>query len=459
MKTEKLGKLIINLAQRLDDNIVVREHVIEALTLIKNTYSFESACIYDLDQYRSFILQEHLSEKTIICPEAISLSNFSPSFYHSITNASVTFIENTMDASEGSVLCSLFQADNLLLTSIVIEGNQIIGLVILANIDPQDQEELTPVLSVLSKYVRMRCASSRLKQTRTALENVIDNTGIDIYAIDFNTYEILYANKSMAEPYGGLEKFYGHKCWEVLFPEQNGICEFCPQKHIIDEEGNPTKVYSWDYQRALDGSWFRVFSAAFRWVDGRLAHVVSSVDITENKLNEELISRMANYDPLTNLPNRRKLVIECEERIANKENKQGFLLFIDIDKFKNINDELGHESGDEFLIQLGEFFSSISMLEGNIFRNGGDEFIALLDAKACTEENVIDLCKQLQNRFQKEWILKKGNAICDVSIGISCYPQDGTDSESLISKADQAMYYIKSQGGGNYCFARDIKNK
>ena len=82
-----------------------------------------------------------------------------------------------------------------------------------------------------------------------------------------------------------------------------------------DENGEPTKIYSWDYQRPFDGSWFRVFSAAFRWGGRQTAHVVSSADITDNKRNEALVEYLANYDSLTNLPNRRMLVKECERRI------------------------------------------------------------------------------------------------------------------------------------------------
>ena len=108
-------------------------------------------------------------------------------------------------------------------------------------------------------------------------------------------------------------------------------------------------------------------------MDGRLAHVVSSADITDNKRNEALVEYLANYDSLTNLPNRRMLVKECERRIdKTQEGGEGYLLFFDIDGFKKINDTFGHEAGDEFLVQLGQFFSGIPLLHDAIYRNGGD---------------------------------------------------------------------------------------
>ena len=294
-------------------------------------------------------------------------------------------------------------------------------------------------------------------QAQAALERVLDNTGIDIYVNDFHTHDILYVNKSMAAPYGGQEQFVGRKCWEVLFPGQHGPCDFCPQQKLIDNQGNPTKVYTWDYQRPFDGSWFRVFSAAFQWADGRLAHVVSSADITENKRNEALIERLANYDQLTGLPNRRMLVNECDQRINRTTAAgKGYLLFFDIDGFKAINDQLGHDAGDEFLIQLGQFFAGIPMLKDSIYRNGGDEFVALLDGEGVTKENVQSLCGFIHERFKRPWHLTKGPVRCSTSIGVACFPEDGRSAEALLQKADQAMYLSKNQGGGRLCFGYQL---
>ncbi|MFQ9524141.1 MAG: hypothetical protein ACLR2G_12570 [Phascolarctobacterium faecium] len=107
----------------------------------------------------------------------------------------------------------------------------------------------------------------------------MDNTGIDIYVETISIPMIFYMPIVLWRPRTAVFRSFGAQVLEVLFPGQNGPCAFCPQQKLIDENGEPTKIYSWDYQRPFDGSWFRVFSAAFRWVDGRLAHVVSSADI------------------------------------------------------------------------------------------------------------------------------------------------------------------------------------
>ena len=82
----------------------------------------------------------------------------------------------------------------------------------------------------------------------------MNNMGVDIYVNSFDSHDMLYANRSMVEPYGGIEHFWGKKCWEALYSDKTGECEFCPKRHLIDENGHPTKVYSWDYQRPFDNS-------------------------------------------------------------------------------------------------------------------------------------------------------------------------------------------------------------
>ena len=97
-----------------------------------------------------------------------------------------------------------------------------------------------------------------------------------------------------AFPVGLAQHFEHHQLALVegafaLYSDKTGECEFCPKRHLIDENGHPTKVYSWDYQRPFDKCWFRVFSAAFAWVDGQMAHVITSVDIDhQKKIEEEL---------------------------------------------------------------------------------------------------------------------------------------------------------------------------
>ena len=143
------------------------------------------------------------------------------------------------------------------------------------------------ILGSLSKEIAVREYKEREVRASKTLSSIMNNMGVDIYVNSFDSHDMLYANESMAAPYGGIEHFEGKKCWQALYKDKTGECEFCPKKHLIDENGHPTKVYSWDYQRPFDKCWFRVFSAAFAWIDGQIAHVITSVDIDQQKTIEE----------------------------------------------------------------------------------------------------------------------------------------------------------------------------
>lgn len=451
--------LIVALADILSGKQVEAKVVTEVLQRICKVFSFECGLLYGIDQYNTFHLKERCVPQGRQVREQFAVEEINPTFRKQLATDSLTYVEDVAHTGPcEAALLHIFGAGSLVLVSVVDENTRIFGLIIFTHAEPKklpaaELAALRVIIPMLSRYVGIRMYQNKLVFAQTSLESILDNAGIDIYVNDFYTHEVLYVNKSMAAPYGGREKFMADKCWKILFPQQTGPCTFCPQHKLVDSSGNPTKVYTWDYQRSFDGAWFRVFSSAFRWVDGRLAHVVSSADITDNKRNEELIQYLANYDSLTKLPNRRKLVSDCTQLILNsKAGDTCYMLFFDIDGFKAINDRLGHEAGDEFLVQLGEFFTSNPMLKDCTYRNGGDEFVALLKDGA-SEAKIRTLATQIHERFKKVWMLKVGDAICNISIGVACYPKDASSTEELLRKADQAMYRVKNVGGGDICFS------
>lgn len=455
-------ELILKLATLFADQQVQMDNVRQAQQLITNYFGFDISLVYEPGVNNQLNEMSRYSFTKKEYPEILFLNNLEEEFNNRLIYEGFLMLNRNEELSEYELkLLDIFDAKTLYIESVLDDNNRIFGIVVNAGqrmVYSDDEFNLLHIVNaMLIKYTTFNLYKKRLKFAQNSLEKILDNTGIDIYVNDFNTHDILYVNESMAAPYGGKEKFMGNKCWQVLFPGQTGPCEFCPQKKIIDEKGNPTKVYIWDYQRAFDGSWFRVFSSAFTWIDGRLAHIVSSADITDNKKNEEIIKYLANYDSLTKLPNRRMLIEKCKEDIDNStKGEQGYLLFFDIDGFKSINDNFGHDAGDEFLIMLGEFFNNIPMLKDSIYRNGGDEFVALIGK--VEKESVRSLCHFILERFKKPWKLKKGDVFCGTSIGIACYPEDGSSAEELLQIADRAMYKVKKTGGGNILFGYELED-
>jgi diguanylate cyclase (GGDEF)-like protein len=349
-------------------------------------------------------------------------------------------------------LSALLGAQILVLVPIVDDEKTLIGFIGMSDrrgnigLSTEDYEVAISILTVAANQIKLRLYQEQIYNSRRALERRLDNMGIDVYVNDFYTHEILYVNKSMAAPYGGVEALRGQKCWKALYEDKQGQCEYCPQKKLLDESGNPTRVYSWDYERPFDGAWFRVFSAAFPWVDGRLAHVVSSVDITENKQNEKLIRHMAEYDELTGLPNRGKLVADMENALAALQGteKKAYVLFFDLNDFKQVNDTLGHRAGDEVLERIGKILEASPLTKAHGYRHSGDEFV--LFYTDITEVTLREVVAAIEKRAAEPHYLQDGVAHVPVSIGIAVYPAAGTDPETLIHNADMAMYAAKQDG-------------
>ena len=176
-------------------------------------------------------------------------------------------------------------------------------------------------------------------------------------------------------------------------------------------------------------------------------------DITERKRSEEKIIQLANYDNLTGLPNRRLLMNFINQTITlvGRRSLYAAVLFIDLDRFKLINDTLGHSAGDELLKEVAERLKKCVRLSDIVGRLGGDEFIALLpDIEQF--EDVIIICKRIYSIFEIPVKLGDHEVSVMTSIGISIYPTDGDDGDTLLRKADVAMYRAKSDGKSCYRF-------
>lgn len=174
-------------------------------------------------------------------------------------------------------------------------------------------------------------------------------------------------------------------------------------------------------------------------------------DITDKKRADELIWTQANFDPLTGLPNRRMFIDRLSQEIkkAHRAESQLALMFIDLDRFKEINDTLGHDMGDRLLKEVAIRLSSCVRDYDTVARLGGDEFtiiLGMLDNPASTERIAQNILIKLANPFQ----LDNETLYISASIGITFYPQDATDIEELRKNADQAMYSAKHQGRNRF---------
>jgi len=175
------------------------------------------------------------------------------------------------------------------------------------------------------------------------------------------------------------------------------------------------------------------------------------VDITERKETENRIQRLALEDPLTGLANRRAFAETLRSSIsrATRHNSSTALLIVDLDEFKPLNDELGHDQGDIILQAVAERLKLGVRAGDFVFRLGGDEFGVIVDGIAVpgTAEAVAD---RIITEVQKPFSLDGREIRLNLSIGISVYPRDGADEQSLYKNADLALYRAKKSGRGRW---------
>jgi diguanylate cyclase (GGDEF)-like protein/PAS domain S-box-containing protein len=176
-------------------------------------------------------------------------------------------------------------------------------------------------------------------------------------------------------------------------------------------------------------------------------------DITKRKENEARIEHLAHYDSLTHLPNRALFADRLKHTLvtAVRNKKKTALLFLDLDKFKSVNDTLGHLAGDALLLSVAERLKSCVREADTICRQGGDEFMILLPEIGGAEDAERVARKIVAAMAEPHHIVGR-DLIVTFSIGISVCPDDATDEETMIKHADDAMYRAKEQGRNNFQF-------
>lgn len=187
-----------------------------------------------------------------------------------------------------------------------------------------------------------------------------------------------------------------------------------------------------------------------------MQYVALLSDITKRKEYEKQIWQQANYDGLTGLPNRHLFHRRLEQAInyTHQKEQSGALMFVDLDKFKEVNDSMGHDAGDELLRVVAQRFMLCVRKNDTVARMGGDEFTVILPLIKNIEE-VEEVAAHILKQLNQPFTIREQAVCISGSIGIVLYPQDGIDTNTLLKNADIAMYRAKEKSRNDYCFYRN----
>lgn len=308
---------------------------------------------------------------------------------------------------------------------------------------------------VLKNRIRYILGSHRAKQELELLtrnyEMILDAAANGICGVD-GAGAISYINPAALKMLGfRSEEVQGQhyrQIFRIAVPGGNDFSEdCCPFFH--QPELNTTTVWDEARMQRKDGTGFPVDfrSTPIRQGQRLVGGVLVFSDVTERQEAAELIRYMANHDSLTNLPNRNYFRRRLPQAIslAKRYNRILCLLFIDLDRFKPINDQFGHGVGDIVLVQVAERLSHTLRTSDSVCRLGGDEFVILLESTETVEGATLVAQKAIELLNEP---IEANDHVCFIgaSIGISVFPRDCTDAETMLRHADIAMYEAKKKG-------------
>ncbi|AYR25802.1 putative bifunctional diguanylate cyclase/phosphodiesterase [Herbaspirillum rubrisubalbicans] len=237
-----------------------------------------------------------------------------------------------------------------------------------------------------------------------------------------------------------------------LYVEPERRAEFM---RLMEREGSVSNFESRVYRRDGDIIWISENARAVYDDSGKLVCYEGTVEaITERKLYEAEMRHQATHDALTGLPNRNMLHEHLQRAIQVARQKGGLtaVVFVDLDQFKFINDSLGHQVGDELLKAVAQRLQACLRDTDMVARQGGDEFVLVLQNQTGGELGIAEVMQRILAAVARPWQTGDRELQITASIGVSRYPADGKDVETLLKQADSAMYRAKEQGRNNFQF-------
>ena len=305
---------------------------------------------------------------------------------------------------------------------------------------------------------KMQVSRFEHRQTEELYRSVINQANDSILLIETVGFKVLEANTAFQQLLG-------------YAPEELSSLDLYD---FLDEDRHEV---DWTVQQILDKKRCYLGERKFRCKNSEIVtvdlnaniihtddtHIVCIIarDISDRKHYEGELLYMANHDPLTGLPNRTLLLDRLNQAIFkhDRAKKMIAVMFFDLDQFKVINDTYGHAIGDNLLKEVAGRVQGFVRKSDTIARLGGDEFTLVIESISWPRD-AIHVAQKILDAMAEPFRLDVGDLFITASIGITCYPLDGTSAEGLLKNADTAMYHAKEQGRNNYqFFSQELNDK
>lgn len=324
-----------------------------------------------------------------------------------------------------------------------------------------DTGEVMGVLGIARDITARKQAETKIAQTIERLNLATNAAQLGVWDWDIANNVLVWDDRMFA--LFGLQREQvsdAHDAWLAgVHPDDEARCETALLQALRKE-----KPYEVEFRIRWPNGTERVIKSVATvglGTDGTPLRVTGvTVDITEQKLAEQRILKMAFHDMLTGLPNRRLLQDRIAQALAHaRRNKNKVaVLFIDLDHFKPINDLMGHDAGDLLLKEVAARLTASVRAEDTVARQGGDEFIVLL-SKIVNAQDAEAVAGKILARLTEPFQIKGKELQIGGSLGIALFPSDGEDADTLMKNSDTAMYYAKQNGRNNYQLYQAGMNK
>ena len=306
-------------------------------------------------------------------------------------------------------------------------------------------------LSVISDITALKQAENKLTTTSLELDTILQNAMVGIAFIKDRV--LLRVNQKFAEIFAYDNDEIIGQSTRYLCPDNESFEQLGLEAYKQLEQGEPYEGLMQLSKKSNELFWCAISCKAISSERPQDGTIWLFEDVTQQHESDEKLKKLAQIDSLTGLPNRSVFNDRLNHAIHKAMRSDGRLaiFFMDLDHFKHINDSLGHKAGDQLLMEVAKRLQDCVRQEDTVARLGGDEFTVILE-DILSVQFVAKVAEKVMSSILKPYKLDSTEVTISASVGVSLYPADGRNADSLIRNADAAMYHAKNSGRNNFQF-------